>query len=1310
MSSDEYFDDDLDSAFMTQVDAIEAAHASSSKQPEQTVSRPPAGRPATSREVIGSSDSDDFGSFDIELDDAELQRIDEICQNEVGRSATTASRPVAGPSNPVQRRPSKNAVQTTLFGDTVPEASSKPKSSGTTSHNTLQRTTSGSRTLSAGRARKTKQWDHTEFAKTGWKKGKKGKGKGLASFDDEGREEETVEFEQFPAPFNSLAVCYSPPPPMTLTPDLLAAKRWLYPLNQPKRDYQFNIVKHSLFENTLVSLPTGLGKTFIAGVVMLNFYTWFPEGKVVFVAPTKPLVAQQIDACHRTCGIPGSHAAELTGEISRAKRAGLWQEKRVFYMTPQALMSDLTSDNCDPSKIILLVIDEAHKGSGDYAYAQIVRFMMAKNPHFRILALTATPGSNPEAVQAIVDALHISHVEIRDEQSMDLRPYMHTKHTQQHHIKMTEDVNKVKDLMATVMQPLIKQAQGNGALPNTEASTLHPYRCQVAAQELRMKKVPSYVYSVLHKLTPLARAMGYLFEASVGMCYTALHDISTGASAKGKKTPDSQNDKAFQILMSEMESLKQRGFPLHPKMEKLQELLIQHFAKDMFDREEKDREQQPTDRASESRAIVFVSFRECVDEVVEMLRQHNPLIRVTRFIGQGTDKQGRKGHTQKEQLETIKRFKAGEFNVMVSTSIGEEGLDIGEVDLIVCYDAQKTPIRMLQRIGRTGRKKDGYVHVLLAEGREENNWAKAQSSYKEVQRFIVRAEQLELYGDVPRLLPEHVKPDCVEMEMEIEQHVREEPSRKRSLAGGDSPGPKAKRRKRDEDPERNMPTGAVSGFVNVKDLIAKGAKRRAKKQKEFDILAGESDEDDKDIEAGVFGSRRTLSTSTIAEISKAKKPRRAKTMPAKDDDSGPPKKRNQRKKRIEATELPNGDHFERMGVDDEDDAAIEAGVSSIPPPPKVSGRCSPSPRTPSPRRGLLSQIQEEDVIDLTTPAPAPETSPRSLMSSVSLTSSPGQPLASRSTSAASGSKRVSGNSSAIEIPDSPSISSRSLSAEHQGPDASMAWLIEDDDDPEIQLLSPAISPSNKPPAQDLQSDNLLNLLTSSQGETKQLASKGSPQARDARLKPNMPPPALPARFSRPTLSPADDAPEPSFVIRAPGRQIKKRIAEPIDSSPLAMPPPLGRLQRRAGSSSPPPPPDPQPALRKAKKRKFKDIREAQKRNSWLDVEATHSGDERSAGSSSEDKDEYEKDFVQENPTQASPSYDQLAVYRRSLMTQAQDAPMFANRPARRGGYAFAGPSRAQPTASSSPRDEADEYEFGSFVVHDDAEMSYLSSE
>ncbi|KIO30803.1 hypothetical protein M407DRAFT_222426 [Tulasnella calospora MUT 4182] len=214
---------------------------------------------------------------------------------------------------------------------------------------------------------------------------------------------------------------------MKLQADAEAAQEWIYPLNHPKRDYQYNIVRNSLFENSLVALPTGLGKTFIAGVIMLNYYRWFPEGKVVFVAPTKPLVAQQIEACHHTCGIPRSDTVELTGHIPSSKREVHWRNKRVFFMTPQTLINDLRTGTCDVMDLVLLVVDEAHRATGGYAYSEVVRFLMAKNPHFRVLALSATPGGKPEAVQTVVDSLHISHIEIRNEDSLDLRQYIHKK-------------------------------------------------------------------------------------------------------------------------------------------------------------------------------------------------------------------------------------------------------------------------------------------------------------------------------------------------------------------------------------------------------------------------------------------------------------------------------------------------------------------------------------------------------------------------------------------------------------------------------------------------------------------------------------------------------------------------------------------------------------------------------------------------------------------------------------------------------------------------------------------------------------------
>lgn len=122
-----------------------------------------------------------------------------------------------------------------------------------------------------------------------------------------------------------------------------AVKTWLYPVKCEKRRYQYDIVKSALFNNTLVCLPTGLGKTFIAAAVILNYYRWFPNGKIVFIAHSKPLVDQQISAVHDFTGIPNEDQCELTGTTKPSDRRELWGEKRVFYTTPQIISNDVSS-------------------------------------------------------------------------------------------------------------------------------------------------------------------------------------------------------------------------------------------------------------------------------------------------------------------------------------------------------------------------------------------------------------------------------------------------------------------------------------------------------------------------------------------------------------------------------------------------------------------------------------------------------------------------------------------------------------------------------------------------------------------------------------------------------------------------------------------------------------------------------------------------------------------------------------------------------------------------------------------------------
>lgn len=181
--------------------------------------------------------------------------------------------------------------------------------------------------------------------------------------------------------------------------DSSSAKVWIYPTNYPIREYQLKISEAALFQNTLVCLPTGLGKTFIAAVVMYNFYRWYPSGKIVFMAPTKPLVAQQIEACYKVMGIPQAHMAELTGKWLKSgrlrpqlyvhlivfflcvcvsegstaakQRQEIWRSKRVFFLTPQVMVNDLSRETCPARQVKCVVIDEAHKALGNHAYCQV---------------------------------------------------------------------------------------------------------------------------------------------------------------------------------------------------------------------------------------------------------------------------------------------------------------------------------------------------------------------------------------------------------------------------------------------------------------------------------------------------------------------------------------------------------------------------------------------------------------------------------------------------------------------------------------------------------------------------------------------------------------------------------------------------------------------------------------------------------------------------------------------------------------------------------------------------------------------------
>ena len=597
--------------------------------------------------------------------------------------------------------------------------------------------------------------------------------------------------------------------------DREALKTWVYPTNLGTvRDYQFSIVARGLFHNMLVALPTGLGKTFIAATIMLNWFRWTTDAQIVFVAPTKPLVSQQVKACFEIAGIPKSATTMLTGGISPGLRAEEWQSKRVFFMTPQTIVNDLKTGICVPKRLVLIVVDEAHRATGGYAYVEVVRFLKRFNQSFRVLALTATPGSSIESVQEVIDGLGISRVEIRTEESIDIRQYVHSRKIETVLFENSEEMVMVMDLFSRALQPVLNKLNGMNAYWAKDPMTLTPYGCNQARQKWMASDagrkanmgLKSMVNTIFSLLASLSHGIELLKFHGIGPFYHKVlafrNEIHNNGKKGGKYSNQINESEPFQTMMSRVQIwINNPDFVGHPKLEYLQSVIMNHFLDAGDGRGASD--------PSGTRVMVFSHYRDSAEEIARVLKRREPMIRPHVFVGQATSK-GSDGMDQKTQLETIKQFQKGIYNTLVATSIGEEGLDIGEVDLIICYDASASPIRMLQRMGRTGRKRAGNIVVTLMKGKEENNFIKAKDNYEKMQVEIASGARFTFHDEESRrIVPKDIQPI-------VDKRVIDVPVENTQA---DLPEPTKRGRLPKRPPKKfNMPDGVRTGFVRASKL------------------------------------------------------------------------------------------------------------------------------------------------------------------------------------------------------------------------------------------------------------------------------------------------------------------------------------------------------------------------------------------------------------------------------------------------------------------------------------------------------------
>jgi ERCC4-related helicase/DNA uptake protein ComE-like DNA-binding protein len=487
---------------------------------------------------------------------------------------------------------------------------------------------------------------------------------------------------------------------------------------QEPRIYQQTIFATAARRNTMVVLPTGLGKTMIFLMLAELRLRQFQDSKVLMLSPTKPLAEQHLQSARAQLELPGLASALLTGETPPEQRKQLWNSSNLIFCTPQTIENDIISGRVKLEEVSLICFDECHRAIGDYSYVWVAGQYMAKARHPKVLGLTASPGSELEKITEIVRNLHLEDIEIRAWDDEDVRPYVQETTREVIMVHLPERFKLIKGYLEKAI---------SRKLADTE--TALGQRLDKPLSKTRILELQRSIHAMLKSEAEpgLFRAISLLAEAlkllhALELLETqgsfALHDYLSRLMEESSRTTVKAVkhlvvDPDFKASLFLTEQLVQEGIE-HPKLEALIKLV------------EKETRQSP-----QTKIIVFNHYRDSAKRLEGAINELG-CARAKLFVGQA--KRAGTGLSQKAQKAMLEEFRAGEFNVLISTSIGEEGLDIPAVDLVVFYEPVPSAIRSIQRRGRTGRQAQGRVVVLIAKATKDEAYSWA-SHHKEQRMY-----------------------------------------------------------------------------------------------------------------------------------------------------------------------------------------------------------------------------------------------------------------------------------------------------------------------------------------------------------------------------------------------------------------------------------------------------------------------------------------------------------------------------------------------------------------------------------------------
>lgn len=439
-----------------------------------------------------------------------------------------------------------------------------------------------------------------------------------------------------------------------------------------KREYQINLANQASQENCVVVLPTGLGKTAIALQVIADYLSK-GTGGVLFLAPTRVLVNQHYEFLKENLLL--DDISLITGEDSIQKRTKLWNNS-VVCATPEIAKNDLDRQIVMPEQFNLVIFDEVHRTVGDYAYSGIAQRF--ENSNVRILGMTATLPSEKDKATEILTKLRISSVAERNEESPDVKLYTQMTNTEWINVELPLEMKSIQKLLKLALDERYETLRKNGIrlAEQQSLSALLRIRQFVLNQNRRSAK-PLFTAIRIHYALNILEAHG--ITPFLKFCERAR--TKKGAGVKELFEVDPNFTRAIHLA----KDAQSKGIE-HSKIPKLKEII----------------------ESVPGKALIFTSYRDSVDVIFNKLTEMG--ISAGILIG----KAGETGLKQKKQIETVQKFRDDMFRVLIATRVGEEGLDISEVNQVIFYDNVPSSIRFIQRRGRTGRKDTGKLVVLIA--------------------------------------------------------------------------------------------------------------------------------------------------------------------------------------------------------------------------------------------------------------------------------------------------------------------------------------------------------------------------------------------------------------------------------------------------------------------------------------------------------------------------------------------------------------------------------------------------------------------